>query len=88
MATSHPHQRYLSAKELSSEFESLGLRPCSYRAMLALIGDAPSSVGTQIKLADAISFLRDNPTWQPQRKGHHASALQRTAAQSPSIVSL
>lgn len=81
-------ERYLSAKELAAEFTARGLRPYSYEAMIAIIADCPDSVGTTIKLADAISFLRDNPQWRAFAKnsGKRRKILKNSA--TPGIATL
>lgn len=83
-----PAPRYLSAKELASEFAARGLRPCSYDAMLALIADCDESVGSQILLADAIEFLRAHKDWRWSGKSREKFRTNRKSRESPGIATL
>jgi hypothetical protein len=61
-------ERYLTAKELSMHLEYLGASRHSYKFALEVVRVCPQSLGREVRLSDAIAFLRENREWRPFSK--------------------
>lgn len=86
--TGHPaRERYLTAGELSAALADLGIRPSSYHACLEIIRYCEATVGTTLRLSDAIEYLRIHRV-HPRSKDEHKRRPTLKNAKSASIVLL
>lgn len=63
-------ERFVSAKQLSSELAQMGAAHLGYRACLSLVNDMrargmPCCSGRMVRPSDAYSFILGNPGWVP-----------------------